>query len=99
MAQRIEVIFRRSASEDIANISYYITTKGYPENAKRFVDKLHKFGESLGIFPEKYTICRHKQFARKNFHCAVFDKNYVFVYKIETARIVIYNVIHTKRLT
>lgn len=33
MGQRIEVVFKRSASEDIAKIAWYISGKGYSDNA------------------------------------------------------------------
>jgi len=94
MEQAKKIEFRKKDAESIANIAYYITEKGYPENAKRFADKLYEFGNSLIAFPNAYTVCKQPQFYRRNMHCAVFHKNYIFVYKVIKNTLVIYNVIH-----
>lgn len=39
MEQTQEIEFRKKASESIAKIAYYITEKGYPDNAMRFCRK------------------------------------------------------------
>lgn len=98
MEQTEKVIFREEAAESIAYISYYIKERGFPENAKNFSEKLYAFGKSLAIFPEKYPICRFPKFARRNMHCAVFHKNYIFVYKVVRSQLIIFNVVHGKTI-
>ncbi|RLD55517.1 MAG: hypothetical protein DRJ05_12820 [Bacteroidetes bacterium] len=83
---------------DITNTALYISEKGYQITAKKFANKLFDFGGSLAVFPEKYPLCRHRQYSLRMYRCAVFEKNYVFIYKIETNHIVIYNITHVKRL-
>lgn len=96
-AQKIE--FRKKAAEDIANIAYYIAKKGYPGNALRFAEKLYEFGNSIASIPKGYPICKQKQFAKHQLHCAVFHKNYIFVYKLLKDTVVIYTVIHSNTST
>lgn len=99
MEQTKKIEFTKKASENITNIAYYITQKGYPDNALRFAEKLYEFGNSLANFPKGYPICKQKQFAKHQLHCAVFHKNYIFVCKLLKNTVVIYTVIHTNTST
>ena len=92
--KKLKVVFKPKADRQILNIMIYIATKGYPERAVKFSDKLYEFGYSLGILPEKYPVCRQKQLAKRKMHCAVFKKNYILVYKVVKNTLYIYNVIH-----
>ena len=97
MEQKKKVKFRKEASESIAKIANYIVDKGYPKTSKKFTDKLYEFGHSLNIFPDKYPLCRNAKLAKRNLRCAVF-KDYAFIYKVVHRNLVLYNVIHGKRM-
>ncbi len=88
------VIYTPKAKKSIRNIAFYISEKGYPETAEKFADKLYDFGYSLATMPFGHPICRHKQLAKRKMRCAVFKKNYIFVYKVVKNTLYIYNVIH-----
>lgn len=92
----MEVINAPKAKKSINIIATYIIKKGYPETAEKFIDKLYDFGDSLVILPESYPICHQKILSRHNMRCAVFYKNYLFVYKVVNDDLNIYNVIHLK---
>jgi plasmid stabilization system protein ParE len=95
MAKReIKIIFKKRTAIAISNIALYIEGKGYPITANRFTVKLYKFGNSLAGFPDKYPVCRKKAWAKRNLRCAVFKKNYVFIYKLFNDELVILNVVH-----
>jgi plasmid stabilization system protein ParE len=91
-----KVIFRDRAKQAVLNIVLYIELKGYPETAEKFAVRLVQFGYSLANFPDKYPICKKLILAKRNLHCAVFDKNYIFIYKVINKRLVIYNVINVR---
>jgi|SRR5580692_8644168 hypothetical protein len=97
--KKIDVFYHSTAKGSISRIGAYIEMKGYPETAEKFTDRLYEFGDSLGILPEKYPLCHFQKFLKYLMHCAVFEKNYVFVYKIISKRLVIYNVVHIKALS
>lgn len=98
MEKKPKIIFRETAKTSIREIACYIETKGYPETAEKFAEKLYKFGNSLAVFPNAYPLCKQKQLASKKMHCAVFHKNYIFAYKKVRNTLIIYNVIHGKTL-
>jgi len=92
-----QVNWKKRAKKSLQNIFLYIYEDS-PENAVKFVDKLIEFGESLAKFPEKYPIAQQKSYKQRNFRRATFKGNYVFFYKIERGDVVIYNIVHVKRL-
>ena len=96
--EKHKVIFLRAAEKNIFQIYIYLVLQGYPETAERFTDKLYDFGYSLANFPDKYRLCRFPKFSRRSLHCAVFDRAYIFTYKVVKNKLIIYNVIHSKVL-
>ena len=98
MAEKKQVIFRKKAKQSIEEVSLYVEQNGYPETAEQYAQRMIDFGYSLTIFPNKYPICRFEKFAKRTLHCAAFDKTYIFVYKTVRNQLVIYNIIHGKRL-
>ena len=87
------VIWKPKAEKSVQSIYNYIYEES-PVNAEKFINKLINFGNNLGYLPCIYPICRHKQLAKRKMHCAVFKKNYIFVYKVIKNTLYIYNVIH-----
>ncbi len=89
-----KVIFKPKAEDSIFQIYCYIAKQGYPERAEKFFNALYDFGNSLADFPKSYPVCRQAILAKRNMHCALFHKNYIFVYMHVKNTLVIYNVIH-----
>ena len=81
-SKKIGVIYAPKAIESIRKIAAYIEDKGYPETAEKFIHKLYDFGNSLADYHFAYPVCHQPQFAKRNMHCAVFNDNYIFVYKL-----------------
>ncbi len=94
----LEVFYKPVAERQITAIAIYIEQKGFPENAARFAGKLYDFGDSIGIAPLAFPECRNKVFAKRNFRCAVFHQDYIFVYKVFKSKITIHLVIHASRI-
>lgn len=94
----LKVFYKPIAERQITAIAIYIEQKGFPENAEKFVNKLYDFGDTLGVASLSYPVCRNKVFAKKNFRCAVFHQDYIFVYKVFKFKITILLVIHASRI-
>ena len=86
------------AEKSIRKIATYITNQGNPNNAINYILRLQEFINSISIYPEKIGLCNQKSFSSRNFHCAIFDKTYIVVFKIKLNDIYIYNVIHGSRM-
>ena len=98
MEQRITVVFTKRAATNIAYTAWYIVEKGYPDTAQNYLERLYAFGRSLANFPDKYPLSNNPVYRKHSMHCAVFEHTYVFIYKLVENRLIIYSVIHCKRL-
>ncbi len=94
----LKVVFRRKTIGKIKDIAIYIEERGYPITAENFIQQLFDFGESLALFPNKYPICRKKAWAKRNLRCAIFNKSYIFIYKLNNNELIIYNIIHSRTI-
>lgn len=94
----MKITIKRIAEKNIVAIGTYISEKGYPDTADNYLSRLKDFIYSLCSFPNKYPICKINTFSKRSFHCAIFEKTYIVVYKTTHNQLVIYNVIHGKRL-
>lgn len=97
MEKEISLIWNKRTHHSISKIYQYIA-KNNPQNAEAFIRRMYAFGESLTILPDKYAPCRFEKFAHRGYHCAVFEKNFIFLYRVKGKRLFICNVIRTSRL-
>lgn len=94
----ITIQYNRKALHDIDQIEQYIAEKGYPDTAISYTDRLMAHARTLTNMPERNTLCKFPAFARKRFHCSVFENTYVIVYFITKTNITIKRVIHGSQL-
>jgi len=93
-----KVVFRQRAITKIRNVAIYIESKGFPNAAINFTIQLFDFGASLADFPDKYPVCRKRVLALRNLRCAIFKKDYIFIYKLINDELIIYNVVHARTI-
>ena len=92
-----KVFFTAKASLSIISLADYISDEiKMPLTASRYADKMGAFGLLLGVNPFAWPVCSSSLYKSKNYHCAVFDKKWVFVYSITNNRVIIQDVIHGK---
>ena len=95
--RKVKITWKPEALEALQNIYDYIWDRS-PQNVENFIELLIDFGDSLGDFPRKYVNCRHKKFSTRNYRCAVFKKNWIFLFKTAPAELIIHNIIHAKAI-
>jgi plasmid stabilization system protein ParE len=96
-ANELEIVVKERAAVSMAEIMIYISKEGNPERAYKLYENFYAFIQTLNDFPNKYPVCRKPSFFKQNYRCAIFKKNYIFIYKTFKTKIVIYNVIHSSR--
>ena len=94
----MKVILKPRAQRTISNLAFHISSKGYPETVVKFILRLEGFICSLANFPNKYPVSRHEAFAKRKLRQAVFEKNYIILFKPDKKDLTVFNVIHAKRL-
>ena len=93
-----KVIWKPEALKSLQDIYDYIWTRS-PQNADNFINELIDFGDTLDRFPLKYVECRHQKFREKDYRCAVYKKNWIFLYKVSITELSIHNIIHAKSIS
>lgn len=82
------------ANNRIFSIADYIEHEiKMPETAYRYAEKLISFGQTLIDFPLKYPICKNEKLSKRNLRCAVFDKKWIFAYKVTENYVIIKDII------
>ena len=94
----MKIVIKSRAQKSISNIAYYISKKGYPGTSVEFITRPEEFINSLSGFPDKYPVSRHKAFAKRKFRQAIFERNYIILYKVVDNELIIFNVIHAGRI-
>ncbi len=97
MESKVSIIWKPRSEKSLQSI-YNFIAEDSTANAGNYIDRMVTFGDSLLAFSGKYPVCRQKKFAKRNLHCAVFESTYIFIYKVVKRELIIYNVIHGKRL-
>lgn len=88
MAQR-QVTILSKASEEVANIAYFIESQGMPTTAKKFVDECFLFFQKLGNNKITHKPCRNEIWNILGYRCTNFKRKYVVAYLDNQDEIVI----------
>lgn len=94
---KLSVAYEPKAVNSIFRIYVYIAEKGYIETAIKFTNDLYNFGDSIALFPKKIPVCKKYILAKRRLRCAIFKKNYIFIYKIVKNELIIFNIINSSR--
>jgi hypothetical protein len=68
------------AATAVAEIAFFIESKGLPETAKKFVDEAFTFFEKLSDDQIEYMQCRNLVWKRLGYRCIPYKKKYVVAF-------------------
>lgn len=89
----MKVLFTKKSKNSIFSLIDYLSDIiQMPETAARYADRMHEFGLALGVTPYGWPICKSISLSQKGYRCAVFEKQWIFVYSILNNRIIIQDV-------
>ena len=84
-----KVTILEPAVEEVARIALYIEGEGLPKTAKRFVDEVFAFFESLSDERIIHRPCKHPAWKGLGLRCVNFRKKYIVSYLDNTNEIII----------
>lgn len=93
-----KITILQTAAEAVAQVAYFIDSKGLPETAKRFVDNAFSFFESLANDQITHRPCGYLPWRALTYRCATFRKKYTVAYIKFDTEIVICDFALTKLL-
>ncbi len=92
------LIIKQRAYNSIERIAKNIFEEGYPERARSFATELINFAQELTNTSDSFAFCRHKQFAKKEFKCIPYRKNYIFIISVKNDVVIIHNITIAKKI-
>lgn len=75
-----KISIKQSVAESIAEIAWYIESKGLPATAEKFADSIYDFIEKLGDKRKSYRTCSEPQRVLMGYKCITYKKKYVIVF-------------------
>ncbi len=68
------------AATAVAEISFFIESKGMPETTKKFVDEAFTFFDKISDDKIEYMACRNRVWKRLGYRCINYKKKYIVAY-------------------
>jgi plasmid stabilization system protein ParE len=95
----MKVVLKPTAEIAIVEIANYISeTIKMPETAEKYTDRLLQFAHQISATPQAYGLCKYPIWEIKNLQCAIFDKTWIFAFKLIKNKVVIYYIKNGKLL-
>ena len=86
------------AATAVAEIAFFIESKGLPQTAKNFVDDAFEFFEKLSDTRIEHRPCNYNQWKSLQYRCIAYKKKYVIAYLSMEKEIVICEFVSAKLL-
>jgi len=84
-----KVTILQTAATAVAEIAFFIESKGLPSTAKKFVDEAFSFFETLADNIIEHRKCNYNKWKGLDYRCIVFKKKYMVVFISGSTEIII----------
>lgn len=91
-----KITIQQSVIYSIAEVSWFIESKGLVTTAERYSDAIYDFIETLADNKRVYNICREKTRANLGYKCINFNKKYTIVFIESSIEIIVCEFIPSK---
>lgn len=79
MGQR-KITIKETVAESIAEVAWYIESKGLIATAEKFADDVYDFFVKLSDSRRRYALCRDPERALLGYKCISYKKKYTIVF-------------------
>lgn len=86
------------ASTAIAEIAWFIESKGLPETARNFVNNAFNFLEKLSDDRIEHKLCSYKKWRELGYRCVPYKKKYIIAYLSLRKEVVVCDFVSAKLL-
>ena len=91
-----EMVIHRSVAESIAQISWFIESKGLVNTAERYSEDIYNFFELLTNRKKSYPFCRDRKRALLGYKCISFKRKYTVVFIETDSQIIVVEFVPSK---
>src|SRR5438552_17616493 len=82
----------------VAEIAFFIESRGMPQTAKKFVREAFSFFEKLSDDVIEYRLCTYARWKNLKYHCVSYRKKYVVAFLSQEKEIIICDFVSAKLL-
>jgi hypothetical protein len=93
-----KVVIKKSVAESIAEISWFIESKGLVATAEKYADDIYDFILDLADTKESFPICRDPKKSIYGYKCVSFRKKYTIIFIETQTEIIVSELIPSKLL-
>ena len=97
MGQR-EIIIKESVADSIAEIAWYIESKGLVATAEKFADNVYDFFVKLSDPRRIHAICRDPERSYIGYKCISYKKKYTIVFLESADELIICEFLPSKNI-
>lgn len=76
-----KVVVKQSVADSIAEIAWFIESKGLIATAEKFSDQAYDYIQHLANDKRGYALCREPQRAEMGYKCEPYKKRYTIVFQ------------------
>ncbi len=84
------------AATAVAEVAFFIESKGLPETAKKFIDEAFAYFDKLSDDMIEHMQCRNRVWKRLGYRCITYKKKYVIAFLSLKNEIIICDFIASK---
>ena len=95
---RREIIVKQSAADGIAEIAWYIESKGLVATAEKFADNVYDFFIKLSDPRRSHATCREPGRALLGYRCVPYKKKYTVVFVESDDELIICEFLSSKNI-
>ena len=95
---KTKIIFLDTFIENLASVSFFIESKGLPQTAILFKEKVYDFIDDLNFDKTEYARCRDPERANSGLKCIPFNKKYTIVFYQMDDEVIIIEFVASKNL-
>jgi hypothetical protein len=95
---KTKIIFLDTFIENVASVSLFIESKGLPQTAILYKEKVYDFIENLDFDKTEYADCREPERARSGLKCLPYNKKYTIVFYQFEAEVIFTEFIASKMI-
>jgi plasmid stabilization system protein ParE len=99
MGERRQITILENVVESIAEIAFFIESKGMPDTAKKYVDEIFTYFEKLSAPNIKHRNCEYKRWELLAYSCINYKRKYVIAYLDLSDEIIICDFVPAKLLS
>jgi hypothetical protein len=93
-----EVIIKESVADSIAEIAWYIESKGLVATAEKFADDIYDFFIKLADSRRSHAICRDPERALIGYKCIPYKRKYTVVFLESEDELIICEFVSSKNI-